>query len=68
MNYKNTRYLLNKRPIGMPEDDCWSKFQINLLIFLFGREWVKPFPVYFMTSIQSLIISFVSIGFSLAIQ
>ena len=23
MNYKNTKYLLNKRPLGMPEDDCW---------------------------------------------
>ena len=23
MNYKNTRYLLNKRPEGMPEYDCW---------------------------------------------
>ena len=24
MNYKNTRYLLTKRPEGMPEDDCWA--------------------------------------------
>ena len=24
MNYKNTRYLLNKRPEGMPEDNCWA--------------------------------------------
>ncbi|MDA9032870.1 NADP-dependent oxidoreductase [Gammaproteobacteria bacterium] len=23
MNYKNTKYLLHKRPLGMPEDDCW---------------------------------------------
>lgn len=23
MNYKNLRFLLNKRPKGMPEDDCW---------------------------------------------
>ena len=23
MNYHNTRFLLNKRPKGMPEDDCW---------------------------------------------
>ena len=23
MNYKNTRYLLNQRPIGMPDNDCW---------------------------------------------
>jgi len=23
VNYKNTKYLLNKRPLGMPEDDCW---------------------------------------------
>ena len=24
MNYKNIRYLLNKRPEGMPEDNCWA--------------------------------------------
>ena len=24
MNYKNTRYLLTKRPEGMPDDDCWA--------------------------------------------
>ena len=24
MNYKNTRYLLTKRPEGMPKDDCWA--------------------------------------------
>ena len=23
MNYKNLRFLLNRRPKGMPEDDCW---------------------------------------------
>jgi NADPH-dependent curcumin reductase CurA len=23
MEYTNKRMLLNKRPIGMPEDDCW---------------------------------------------
>ena len=23
MNYTNTKYLLDKRPLGMPEDDCW---------------------------------------------
>ena len=23
MNYNNSRFLLNKRPKGMPEDDCW---------------------------------------------
>ena len=23
MNYKNTKYLLNQRPIGMPDNDCW---------------------------------------------
>ena len=23
MNYHNSRFLLNKRPKGMPEDDCW---------------------------------------------
>ena len=23
MNYKNTKYLLNQRPIGMPINDCW---------------------------------------------
>ena len=23
MNYKNLRFLMNKRPKGMPEDDCW---------------------------------------------
>ena len=25
MNYSNSRFLLNKRPIGMPEDDCWEQ-------------------------------------------
>ena len=24
MEYINKRYLLDKRPIGMPEDDCWK--------------------------------------------
>jgi len=24
MEYKNKRYLLDKRPVGMPEDDCWK--------------------------------------------
>ena len=24
MNYFNKQYLLNKRPSGMPEDDCWK--------------------------------------------
>lgn len=24
MNYRNTLYLLNKRPDGMPEDNCWA--------------------------------------------
>ena len=24
MNYTNTRYLLQKRPAGMPENDCWT--------------------------------------------
>ena len=24
MEYKNTQLLLNKRPKGMPEDDCWK--------------------------------------------
>ena len=23
MSYINQQFLLNKRPIGMPEDDCW---------------------------------------------
>ena len=23
MNYKNNRWLLNKRPSGMPGDECW---------------------------------------------
>ena len=23
MNYINNRFLLQKRPIGMPEDNCW---------------------------------------------
>ena len=23
MNYENNRWLLNKRPSGMPEDECW---------------------------------------------
>ncbi|MDA8854150.1 NADP-dependent oxidoreductase [Gammaproteobacteria bacterium] len=27
MNYLNTQYLLNKRPSGMPEDDCWKLHQ-----------------------------------------
>ena len=25
MNYSNSRFLLNKRPIGMPEDGCWEQ-------------------------------------------
>ncbi len=24
MEYINKRYLLDRRPIGMPEDDCWK--------------------------------------------
>ena len=24
MKYINTQYLLDKRPKGMPEDDCWK--------------------------------------------
>lgn len=24
MNYTNTKFLLNKRPQGMPEDECWA--------------------------------------------
>ena len=24
MNYNNSRFLLNKRPMGMPEDECWA--------------------------------------------
>ena len=24
MNYQNKQWLLNKRPVGMPEDDCWK--------------------------------------------
>ena len=24
MEYINKRYLLDKRPIGMPNDDCWK--------------------------------------------
>ena len=24
MNYHNSRFLLNKRPKGMPEDECWA--------------------------------------------
>ena len=24
MNYNNSRFLLNKRPKGMPENDCWT--------------------------------------------
>ena len=27
MNYLNTQYLLDKRPSGMPEDDCWKLHQ-----------------------------------------
>ena len=27
MNYTNTQYLLDKRPTGMPEDDCWKLHQ-----------------------------------------
>ena len=23
MNYENNRWLLNKRPSGMPGDECW---------------------------------------------
>ena len=23
MNYRNNRFLLQKRPTGMPEDNCW---------------------------------------------
>ena len=24
MNYNNSRFLLSKRPRGMPENDCWT--------------------------------------------
>ena len=24
MEYLNKQYLLDKRPIGMPQDDCWK--------------------------------------------
>ncbi len=24
MNYQNKQWLLEKRPNGMPEDDCWK--------------------------------------------
>ena len=24
MEYLNKQFLLNKRPAGMPEDDCWK--------------------------------------------
>ncbi|MDA9956815.1 NADP-dependent oxidoreductase [Gammaproteobacteria bacterium] len=27
MNYLNTQYLLDKRPSGMPKDDCWKLHQ-----------------------------------------
>ena len=27
MNYLNTQYLLDKRPSGMPDDDCWKLHQ-----------------------------------------
>jgi len=27
MEYLNTQYLLNKRPKGMPDDDCWKMHQ-----------------------------------------
>jgi len=27
MNYLNTQYLLDKRPSGMPKDDCWKLYQ-----------------------------------------
>ena len=27
MNYLNTQYLLDKRPSGMPKDDCWKVHQ-----------------------------------------
>ena len=30
MNYTNTQYLLDKRPSGMPEDDCWKLHQESI--------------------------------------
>ena len=30
MNYLNTQYLLDKRPSGMPEDDCWKLHQESI--------------------------------------
>ena len=30
MNYTNTQYLLDKRPTGMPEDDCWKLHQESI--------------------------------------
>ena len=30
MNYLNTQYLLDKRPSGMPEDDCWKLNQESI--------------------------------------
>ena len=30
MNYTNTQYLLDKRPSGMPDDECWKLHQENI--------------------------------------
>ena len=30
MNYLNTQYLLDKRPSGMPEDDCWKLHKASI--------------------------------------
>ena len=37
MEYLNKQYLLNKRPTGMPQDDCW-KLNENLITSLKKNE------------------------------
>ena len=41
MNYKNTKYLLNQRPIGMPINDCWILDYENITSISSGEIIIK---------------------------
>jgi NADPH-dependent curcumin reductase CurA len=41
MNYANQKYLLNKRPVGMPGDDCWSFEHENIDTLSAGEIIIK---------------------------
>ena len=41
MNYANQKYLLTKRPVGMPGDDCWSFEHENIDTLSAGEIIIK---------------------------